>query len=126
MAKSKVWLGGDGILRSEYPHSTHVSLEDIKYELEQRIAITKEKHPLIVILHGLVEFNSDAQEFLFSQEHSEVTKIVAIVISEQDDYPILSKYLIDTFLTRGTLPFPVQVFDNESSAIYWINHFLKK
>ena len=124
MSAPKVWLGDDGIIRSEYKPGARISLEDMKSEFELRLAISKEKHPLIILLHGIREFRYEAQNFLAGDKNCVITSAIAIVIPEKNNYPVLSQFLIKTFVAINRLPFSVKIFNNESDAVKWIKQYL--
>ncbi len=124
MSDIKVWLGEDGVMRVEYPRHATVTLGDVTDEYKQRTDISKEKRPLLVILHGLAIFSEEAQTFLRGTEHTAITSAAAILVDPTAGYYEHSIILIDSFRTSNVLPFDLKVFEDEQSALRWLKNYL--
>ena len=111
-------------MRVEYPRHATVTLGDVTDEYKQRTDISKEKRPLLVILHGLAIFSEDAQTFLRGTEHSAITSAAAILVDPAAGYYEHSIILIDSFRTSDVLPFDLKVFEEEQSALQWLESYL--
>lgn len=124
MSDIKVWLGDDGVMRVEYPRHATVTLGDVQDEYKQRTDISKEKCPLLVILHGLAIFSEEAQTFLRGSEHSAITSAVAILVDPAAGYYEHSIVLIDSFQRSDALPYDLKVFEDKQSALLWLKDYL--
>ena len=91
---SKVSQYKEGILVSEYPLHARIGIKDVKDAYADRIAICRDPHCLLVILHGLALLTDEAVEFLMSPENTEMTKAVAIVVDSESGYYEHSKNIL--------------------------------
>ena len=112
MSEPKVWLGSDGIMRSEYAPDIYVLPEDIKKEYSDRKKIIEEKHPVIIVLHRLVQFYLEAGIFFSSTEYGSITNAAAFIISEYEYYPICTRHFIKTLKKNEHSLFPIAIFAN--------------
>ncbi len=111
-------------MRVEYPRHATVTLGDVKDEYKQRTDISKEKGPLLVILHGLAIFSEEAQAFLRGAEHSAITSAAAILVDPAAGYYEHSIILVDSFRTSDVLPYDLKIFQDEKSALRWLENYL--
>ena len=120
MSFPKVELNGQGVMRVEYPLHAEVTLESVQDEYRQRLAISSQPLPLVVVLHGMPGFTPEAQFFLTTRRHLALTSAVAIVVVPESGYYEHTKDLLSLFFARANFPCPTRVFDNEPEAVKWL------
>ena len=124
MREIKVYIDSDGIMRVEYPNLATVTLHVIQEEYRKRLDITDKKTPLLVKIHGVSSFSDDAQKFLCSDDHSEITSAAAMVGDSKAGYFEHSKILMDIFKSLNKPPFDFKYFEDEEAAIAWLKTYL--
>ena len=119
-----VQLLESGIMCVEYPMHATIRLQDIESEYQQRTALSRKKHPLLVKLHGMAAFEDKAQMFLGSNEHCAITSAAAILMDPTAGYRDLSIILLDMLQHYTRHGFDIQIFDNEEEALAWLARYL--
>ena len=120
----KVFLDELGIMQVEYPHQTRVSIQKIQEEYQKRLAITSQKTPLLIQLHGMVFFENAAKQFLCGEKNSAITSAAAVVLDPEAGYHGRSNMLMEMFKDFDKPPFDVNTFDNKEEAIDWLKQYL--
>ena len=114
----------NGIMCVEYPMHAAIKLRDVEDEYRQRLAISENKHPLLVKLHGMAAFEDKAQLFLGSEAHGAITSAAGIVLDPDAGYQELSRILLDLLQHYTRQHFEIKIFDNEKDATEWPMNYL--
>ncbi len=113
----------EGILLVEYPVHARIGLKDVKSALADRMAICKERHCILVRMHGLSLITDEAMEFLMSPESMEMTKAVAVVTDSESGYFEHGKQILWMFKNIDKPKTNFEVFDNEKLALEWLSNY---
>ncbi len=122
----KVWLEGDGIMRTEHPVHSSITSDYLKELLCRRRELSTDRHQLLVKLNGLVAFSTSAQRFLAEEEFSAITEAIAVIVSPDAGYYRHTKILLGLFKTQSDLSYPVEYFDTEAEAVTWLKSLVKE
>jgi len=118
----KAWLDKEGIMRVRYEGPISISIMDTEKEYELRMSLSNDKHPVLIKLNGLLEFDDDTKLFFSSKKYSTITSAVAIVIPTLPAYPQVTNYFTQK-LRRLDVPFPIEIFNNDTGALIWLKQY---
>jgi hypothetical protein len=116
--KFRIWLRPDGIVQLVWAPRTMVLLEDATEALEEMAKLTCERRsPLLVDMRETGPLDRPTRAEL--TRRSDLQSAVALVAGTP-----LSRMMVNFFLRVNEPPFPTRLFDNEVSAIAWLQGFV--
>ncbi len=116
--KFRIWLRPDGIVQLVWAPRTMVLLEDATAALEEMAQLTGERRsPLLVDMHDTGPLDRPTRAEL--TRRSDLQSAVALVAGTP-----LSRMMANFFLRVNEPPFPTRLFDNEASAVAWLQKFV--
>jgi hypothetical protein len=116
--KFRIWLRPDGIVQLVWAPRTMVLLEDAAAALEAMAQLTGgRRSPLLVDMHETGPLDRPTRTEL--TRRSDLQSAVALVAGTP-----LSRMMANFFLRVNEPPFPTRLFDNEASAIVWLQAFV--
>ena len=116
--KFRIWLRPDGIVQLVWAPRTMVLLEDATAALEEMAKLTGERRsPLLVDMRETGPLDRPTRAEL--TRRSDLQSAVALVAGTP-----LSRMMANFFLRVSEPPFPTRLFDDEASAIAWLQGFV--
>jgi len=116
--KFRMWLRPDGIVQLVWAPRTTVLLEDATAALEEMAQLTGgRRSPLLVDMHDTGPLDRPTRAEL--TRRSDLQSAVALVAGTP-----LSRMMANFFLTVNKPPFPTRLFDNEASALSWLQELV--
>ena len=116
--KFRIWLRPDGIVQLVWAPRTMVLLEDATAALEEMAKLTGERRsPLLVDMRETGPLDRPTRAEL--TRRSDLQSAVALVAGTP-----LSRMMVNFFLRVNEPPFPTRLFDDEASAIAWLQGFV--
>ncbi len=122
MTKPKVWMDENGIMKIEYQSCACFSLQAVKSAYDQRIAISRKKHPVLFYVDGIVDFTEEAQKFMTGEIYSSITQAAAFIQRPTMNYSLLAQYYIEN-LKLSNFRYPVEFFNQEKEALRWLRQY---
>jgi hypothetical protein len=116
--KFRMWLRPDGIVQLVWAARTTVLLEDATAALEAMAQlIGGRRSPLLVDMRDTGPLDRPTRAEL--TRRSDLQAAVALVAGTP-----LSRMMANFFLSVNKPPFPTRLFDNEASALAWLQAFV--
>jgi hypothetical protein len=116
--KFRMWLRPDGIVAMVFASRIETDLADAVAAIDAMTELTGgRRSPLLVDMHGSGPQTRAAR--LEAARRDDVVSAVALIV----DTP-LGRMLGNFFLSVNKPPFPVRLFDNETSAVAWLQTFV--
>ena len=116
--KFRMWLRPEGIVQLVWAPRTMVLLEDATAALEEMAQLTGgRRSPLLVDMRETGPLDRATRAEL--TRRSDLQSAVALVAGTP-----LSRMMANFFLRVSEPPFPTRLFDDEASAIVWLQAFL--
>ena len=116
--KFRIWLRPDGIVQLVWAPRTTVLLEDATAALEATAQLTGGRlRPLLVDMR-----DTGPQDRLARAEwtsRTDLSSAVALIVGTP-----LSRMMGNLFIRMNKPPFPARLFDNEASALAWLQAFV--
>lgn len=122
MTKPKVWMDENGIMKIQYPSCAYFSLQTVKSEYDQRLAITRNKHPVLFYVDGIVDFTEETQKFMTGEIYGSITLAAAFIQRPTMNYSLLAQYYIEN-LKLSNSRYPVEFFNQEKEALRWLRQY---
>ncbi len=118
----QIWLGTDGILRSVIRPDAVVTAEDAREGVAMYLrAAGDKKRPILIHLENLKYVSSEAKDtYMGSVETAQCLSAVALVVS---GIP-LARALVNSVVKFSKAPFPMRIFEDETTALAWLNQKL--
>ena len=116
-AKFRVWLRSDGIVQLVWARGTAIVLEDAIAAIEAMAQLTGgRRSPLLVDTHDTGPQDRPARtEFT---RRDDLVSAVALIVGTP-----LSRMMGDFFVSVSRPVAPTRLFDNEESAVAWLQEF---
>ena len=116
--KFQMWLGPDGVVQMTWVSKAVIGLEDAIAAIAVMSELTGgRRSPLSVDLHDGGQPSRLARvEFT---RHDDLVSAVALIVGTP-----LSRVMGNFFLTVSKPPYPVRLFDDEASALAWLQAFV--
>ena len=116
--KFRMWLRPDGIVQLVWAPRTTVLLDDATAALEEMAQLTDgRRSPLLVDMRDTGPLDRPTRTEL--TRRSDLQSAVALVAGTP-----LSRMMANFFLTVSKPPFPTRLFDNEASALAWLQELV--
>jgi hypothetical protein len=116
--KFRMWLRPDGIVQLVWVPRTTVLLDDATAALEEMAQLTDgRRSPLLVDMRDTGPLDRPTRTEL--TRRSDLQSAVALVAGTP-----LSRMMANFFLSVNKPPFPTRMFDNEASALAWLQAFV--
>jgi len=116
--KFRMWLRPDGIVQLVWAPRTTVLLEDATGALEAMAQLTGGRpSPLLVDMHDTGPLDRPTRAEL--TRRSDVQTAVALIVGTP-----LTRMMANFFLSVNKPPFPARLFDDEASAVAWLQAFV--
>ena len=113
----RMWLRPDGIVQQVWTHGVSLALEDAVASGVALAQVTGErKLPLLVDVHD-AHGQDRAARLEFARRGTQVSAVAVIVGTP------LSRMMGNIFVNVSTPVTPTQMFDNEASAVAWLQGF---
>jgi hypothetical protein len=120
-AKSRLWLGDDGIVRIIWIPGADVTLEDAKETMASYLKINKGKRlPLFVDTKTMKSLAREARRYYASEEAARVASAVAIIVGTP-----VSRVLGNFYLGLSNPHLPTRLFSSEDEALKWLKEYLE-
>ena len=117
----KVWLGDDGIMRVDYSQCQGITLATYKSSYEQRLAISTERLPVLLIGKRVGFVEHEALRFASSDEVCSITAALGLLAGS-----FLEKHLGQMFIAYHMPPYPTRLFTSEEEVLAWLKMFIRK
>jgi hypothetical protein len=118
-AKFRMWLRPDGIVQLVWVPQTTALLEDATAALEAMAQLTGgRQRPLLIDMRYTGPQDRSARAEWTSR--TDLSSAVAMVVGTQ-----LSRMMGNLFIRVNRPPFPTRLFDNEASAVAWLQKFVE-
>ena len=116
--KFRMWLRPDGIVQLVWAPRTTVLLEDATAALEATAQLTGRRlRPVLIDMRDTGPQDRSARAEWTSR--TDVSSAVALIVGTS-----LSRLMGNLFISVNKPPFPVRLFDNEASAVAWLQKFV--
>jgi hypothetical protein len=116
--KFRMWLRPDGIVTIVFAPRVATGLTDARAAVDAMIQLTGgRRSPLLVDMHGFGPPDRSAR--LELARRGDVVSAVALIV----DTP-LSRMLGTFFLSVSKPPYPTRLFEDEASALAWLQTFV--
>jgi hypothetical protein len=113
-----MWLQPDGIVQLVWAPRTTVLLEDATAALEEMAQLTGGRpSPLLVDMRDTGPLDRPTRAEL--TRRSDLQSAVALIVGTP-----LSRMMANFFLSVSKPPFPTRLFNNETSALAWLQAFV--
>lgn len=118
----QIWLGTDGILRSVVRPGAVVSAEDARQGVAMYLrAAGDKKRPILIHLENMKYISAEAKDiYAGSAEAAQYLSAVALVVSGMP----VARALANSFVRFSNPPFPVRLFEDETTALAWLTQHL--
>lgn len=116
----KIWLGDDGIMRSNPLANAEMTLADAKEanEIIWKLSANK-KRPLFCDYSGIRSQDAECRDYYASEETAAVTLVCAILVGSP-----VSKIIGNFYMGLNKPATPTRLFTSQDSAIAWLKGFL--
>ena len=116
--KFRMWLRPDGIVQLVWAPKTTVLLEDATEALEAMAQLTEgRRSPLLVDMHDTGPLDRPTRAEL--TRRSDLQTAVALIVGTP-----LTRMMANFFLGVSKPLFPTRMFDDEASAVAWLQAFI--
>jgi hypothetical protein len=116
--KFRIWLRPDGIVQLVWAPRTTVLLEDAVSALEEMAQLTGGRpSPLLVDMCETGPLDRPTRAEL--TRRSDLQSAVALIVGTP-----LTRMMANFFLSVNKPPFPTRMFDDEASALAWLQGFV--
>jgi hypothetical protein len=116
--KFRIWLRPDGIVQLVWAPQTTVLIEDATAALEAMAQLTGgRRSPLLVDMHDTGSLDRPTRAEL--TRRSDLQSAVALIVGTP-----LTRMMANFFLSVSKPQFPTRLFDNEESAVPWLQGFV--
>jgi hypothetical protein len=116
--KFRIWLRPDGIVQLVWAPQTTVLIEDATAALEAMAKLTGgRRSPLLVYMHDTGSLDRPTRAEL--TRRSDLQSAVALIVGTP-----LTRMMANFFLSVNKPQFPTRLFDNEESAVPWLQGFV--
>jgi hypothetical protein len=116
--KFRIWLRPDGIVQLVWAPQTTVLIEDATAALEAMAKLTGgRRSPLLVDMHDTGSLDRPTRAEL--TRRSDLQSAVALIVGTP-----LTRMMANFFLSVNKPQFPTRLFDNEESAVPWLQGFV--
>jgi hypothetical protein len=116
--KFRMWLRPDGIVQLVWAPRTTVLLDDATAALEEMAQLTGGRpSPLLVDMRDTGPLDRPTRAEL--TRRSDLQSAVALIVGTP-----LTRMMANFFLSVNKPPFPTRMFDNEASALAWLQAFV--
>lgn len=120
-AKSKLWLGEDGIVRIIWVPGAEVTLEDAQETMATYLKINQgRKRPLFVDTKTMKSLAREARHYYASEEAARVASAVAVIVGTP-----VSRVLGNFYLGLSNPHLPTRLFSSEEDALEWLKEYIK-
>ena len=120
-AKSKLWLGEDGIVRIIWVPGAEVTLEDAQETMAAYLKINQgRKRPLFVDTKTMKSLAREARHYYASEEAARVASAVAVIVGTP-----VSRVLGNFYLGLSNPHLPTRLFSSEEDALEWLKEYIK-
>jgi|ERR1035437_4557278 hypothetical protein len=116
--KFRMWLRPDGIVQLVWAPRTTVLLEDATAALEEMAQLTDgRRSPLLVDMRDTGPLDRPTRAEL--TRRSDLQTAVGLIVGTP-----LTRMMANFFLSVNKPPFPTRLFDDEESAVAWLQAFV--
>ena len=116
--KFRIWLRPDGIVQSQWVPQVEIGLEDATAAIEAMTELTGgRRSPLLVDMRDTGPQTRPARLELARRD--DLVSAVALIVGTP-----LSRMLGNFFLGVNRPSYPTRLFDNEASAVAWLQTFV--
>ena len=120
-AKSKLWLGDDGIVRIIHVPDADVTLADAKETMAAYLKINQGKHrPLFVDTKTMKSIAREARHYYAGEEAAMVASAVALIV----ETPV-SRVLGNFYIGLSNPHLPSRLFTSEEEALAWLKGYIE-
>ena len=120
-AKSKLWLGEDGIVRIIWIPDAEVTLADAQETMAAYLRVGKGKRrPLLVDTKTMKSLAREARHYYASEEAARVASAVAVIVGTP-----VSRVLGNFYLGLSNPRLPSRLFSLEDEALEWLKGYLE-
>ena len=116
--KFRIWLRPDGIVQVVLTSRATMVLEDATAALEEMAQLTGgRRSPLLMDLHDVSPQDRSVRMELARRD--DLVSAVALIVGTP-----LSRMMANFFLSVSKPPFPTRLFNNETSALAWLQAYV--
>ncbi len=118
----QIWLGSDGILHSTVHPGRSLTLDDARAGVDAYVRVAGGvRRPVLINLENMAHASLEARSYYVnSPATAEWFSAVALVVQHTP----IARFLADHFATLMKPPFPVRLFEDETTALAWLGQYL--
>jgi len=118
---AKVWLGEDGIVRTNYFPNVEETLADAKENIATVVKVSKGKrYPVLVGGRNVKSITREARAYYAGETTANAVYAAAILIGSP-----VSRMIGNFFMNFNKPKYPLKLFTSETDAIEWLKGFIE-